>query len=98
MSLRKVFSVQLVVAEKVMVEKTAEEKVAIAKSTVENVAVEEVAAKTKRIRTRRRCSRMYQGTLDRQQLEEKRKHAGFLGGVSWQVVRRRDGRHRSSDC
>ena len=34
------------------------------------------------IRTRRRCSRMYQGTLDRQQLEEKRKHAGFLGGVS----------------
>ena len=37
----------------------------------------------KRIRTRRRYSRMYQGTLDRQRLEEERKHAGFLGGVSW---------------
>ena len=29
--------------------------------------------------TRRRCSRMHQGTLDHQRLEEKRKHAGFFG-------------------
>ena len=72
-------STQQVSTEKVVVEKAAEERVAIAKSSVANVAVEEVAAKTKRIQTRRRCSRMYQGTLDRQRLEEERKHAGFLG-------------------
>ena len=69
--------------EKVVVGKgRREERVGIVKSTVANVAVEEVAAKTKRLQTRRRCSRMYQGTLDRQRLEEERKHTGFLGGVS----------------
>ena len=62
-------------------EKAAEEKMAIAKSTVFNATIK-VAAKRKRIQTRRRCSRMYQGTLDRQRLEEERKHAEFLGGVS----------------
>ena len=70
------------ITQKAVVEKAAEDKLAIAKSIVANVAVEEVDAKTKRIRTRRRYNRMYQGTLDLQQLEEKRKHAGFLGGVS----------------
>ena len=59
-------SAQHVSAEKAVGEKAAEEKVAIAKRT----------------QTRRRCSRMYQGTLDHQRLEEEQRYAGFLGDVS----------------
>ena len=68
-----------VVAESVSAQQVSTEKAVDEKATEERVAI---AAKTKRTQTRRRCSRMYQGTLDRQRLEEEQRYARFLGDVS----------------